>query len=136
MKNVFNNTRNAAIAVAALFALSFSTPAAAAGEPLNDSGVEFKLIGNIENHPVLQVTFNNAEESDFMVEVIDEYNNVLYKDYVKANNTTKKFMLNTDELGNVGVRFEITGKKSNKKVVFEVNRNSRTIEDVVVNQVK
>ena len=135
MKTVIKNTRNAAIALAAIFALSFSSPAFATGG-IEPSGVEFKYIGKLQNQPVLQVTFNNAEETDFLVEVIDEYNNVLYKDYVKTNNTTKKFMLNTQELGNVGLRFEITGKKSNKTVVFEVKNNSRVVEDMVINQVK
>ena len=135
MKTQLFNARNAAIALAAIFAVSFTSPAIAS-EGLNPSGVEFKFIGKLKNQPVLQVTFNNAEETDFIVEILDEYNNVLYKDYVKANNTTKKFMLNTEEIGNVGIRFEITGRKSNKTVVFEVNHNSRVVEDVVVNQVK
>lgn len=68
--------------------------------------------------------------------MVDEYNTVLYKDVVKANNTTKKFLLNTEELGNVGLRFQITGRKSNKTVVYEVNRNARVVEDLVVNKVK
>ena len=133
MKISTTNLRNAALALVALVTLSFT---AAATEPTEPSGVEFKFVGKLKNQPVLQVTFNNAEETDFIVEVLDEYNNVLYRDNVKANNTTKKFMLNTEELGNAAIRFEITGKKSNKTTVFEVNRNSRVVEDYAVNQVK
>ena len=130
---IVKNLRNAAIALAAIFTLSL-TASATGGE--NPAGVEFKFIGKLQNQPLLQVTFNNQEETEFLVQVIDEYDNVLYKDYVKANNTTKKFVLNTEELGDIGVRFEITGRKSNKTSVFSVSRNSRVIEDLAVNQVK
>ena len=131
---IVKNLRNSAIAFAAILAISSTSPVAAAGT--DPQGVEFKFIGKLQNQPLLQVTFNNPEETEFLVQVIDEYDNVLYKDYVKATNTTKKFMLNTEDLGDVGVRFEITGRKSNKTVVFAVNRNARVVEDLVVNQIK
>ena len=96
--------------------------------------VELKFIGNIQNRPVFQLSFNNAEEADYTVLVRDEFNTVLYREYVKAGNTNKKFMLNTDEIGNGVVYFEISGKKETKPVVYEVNKQSRIVEDVVVNK--
>lgn len=96
--------------------------------------VELTFIGNIQNQPVFQLTFTNAEESDYTIVVRDEFNTVLYRDYVKAGNVTKKFLLNTDELGNTAISFEITGKKTDKTVVYEVNKQSRLVEDVVINK--
>ena len=93
-----------------------------------------KFIGNIENQPVFQLTFTNAEENEFSIVVRDEFNTVLYRDYVKAGNVTKKFLLNTEDLGNTAIQFEITGKKTHKKVIYEVNKQSRLVEDVVVNK--
>ena len=134
MKTTFNN-RIAAIALAAIFTLSFTAPALASDDR-NLTGVTFKFIGKMKNQPVLELSFNSAEEAEYIVEVVDEYNNVLYKDNVKASVGTKKFMLNTEELGTVGIRFNITGKKSNKTVVYEVNQSSRLVEDLVINQSK
>jgi len=94
-----------------------------------------KFIGNIENQPVFELAFTNADESEYTVIVRDEYNTVLYRDNVKGN-ATKKFMLNIEDLGNTGVQFEITGKKSDKTVIYEVNKKSRFIEDVVINKMK
>jgi len=134
MKTIITQVRFAAVALVALFTVTLAQAAPATEK--NPTGVEFKFIGNHKNQPVLELSFNNPEEVEFTVEVVDEYNTVLYKDVVKANNTTKKFLLNTEELGNVGLRFQITGRKSNKTVVYEVNRNARVVEDLVVNKVK
>lgn len=135
MKNVFTNTRIAAIALVALFTLALNTQVFANNEK-NPSGVEIKFIGSHKNQPVLELHFNNAAETEYTIEVVDEYNVLLYKDVVKANAGVRRFMLNTEELGNVGLRFEITGRKSNKTTVYEINRNARVVEDLVVNKVK
>jgi hypothetical protein len=126
-------TRIFAIVLASFFTVALSIPALANDEK-KTIPVELKFIGNIENRPVFQLTFTNAEEADYTIIVRDEFNTVLYRDYVKAGNTSKKFLLNTDEIGNGIVYFEISGKKSSKTVVYEVNKQSRVIEDVVVNK--
>lgn len=136
MKTIITHARLALIAIVALFTVTLAQATPTTGTEKNPSGVEFKFIGNHKNQPVLELSFNNPEEVEFTVEVVDEYNTVLYKDVVKANNTTKKFLLNTEELGNVGLRFHITGRKSNKTVVYEVNRSARMVEDLVVNKIK
>ena len=135
MKKVTRNLRFAAIALVAILSLTAATPALAIDGP-NPKAIELTFIGNLQNQPLFQLSFNNAEEGEYMVVVMDEYSNVLYKDHVKSSNTTKKFLLNTEELGNVSLRFEITGRKSNKTEVFEINRNSRVVEDMVITKVK
>jgi len=134
MKKVSINTRILAIALAAIFNMAFLSPAFAIDEK-KVIPVDLKFIGNIENKPVFELTFVNADENEYTVVVRDEYNTVLYRNNVKGN-ATKKFMLNIEELGNTGIQFEITGKKTDKKVVYEVNKNSRFIEDVVINKMK
>ncbi|RYY52094.1 MAG: hypothetical protein EOO05_22350 [Chitinophagaceae bacterium] len=133
MKNIFNKAL--AVALVAIFTVSFSTKALAIDET-NTSGVELKFIGNLKNQPIFQLTANHPEETEYTVSVIDENNVVLYKDNVKSGVAGKKFMLNTEELGDASVRFEITGKKSNKTIVYEVNRNSHVVSDLVINKVK
>ncbi len=135
MKNTFNKTRLAALALVTIFTLSFSTAALAIDEK-NPSGVELTFIGNVKNQPIFQLVANHPDETEYTVSVLDENNVVLYKDVVKSGATGKKFMLNTDELGDTPVRFEITGKKSNKTVVYEINHNSHVISDLVINKVK
>ena len=135
MKKVLINTRIFAIALAVVFASSFSSPALA-NDDKKAIPVEMKFIGSFENQPVFQLNFSNAEENEYTIVVRDEFNNVLYRDNVKGENITKKFRLNTEELGDVSIKFEITGKKTEKSVVFEVNKKSRVIDDLVINKVK
>ena len=127
------NTRILAIALASIFTVSLSTTALA-NDDKKVIPVDLKFIGNIQSQPVFQLTFNSPDENEFSIIVRDEFNTVLYRDYVKGN-VTKKFLLNTEELGSTGIVFEITGNKTHKKVVYEVNKQSRFVEDVVVNKV-
>ena len=135
MKKVLMNTRILAIALATTFTTALSSPALAIEEK-KAIPVELKFVGNIESQPVFLLSFNNVEESNYTIVVRDEYGNVLYRDNVKGGKITKKFMLNTGELGNVAIQFEITGKKTEKTVVYEVNKKSRLVEDLVINKVK
>ena len=133
MKNIFNKVL--AVALVTIFTVSFSTSALAIDET-NVSGIELKFIGNLKNQPIFQLTANHPDETEYTVSVMDENNVVLYKDNVKSGVAGKKFMLNTEELGDSSVRFEITGKKSNKTIVYEINRNSHVVSDLVINKVK
>ena len=135
MKKVTINPRIAALALAFVFASSFAIPALAIDEK-NAIPVELKFLGHVKDQPLFQLSFTNTIESEFTIIVRDEYNTVLYKDIVKGGTFAKKFLFNTDELGDVALRFEITGTKDQKPVTFEVSKNSRYIQDVVVNKIK
>ena len=138
MKTLINKTRIAAIALVAVFTVAFGATAMANGtekekKEKNAIPVEFKYIGKVNDQPVFVLSFNNTEESDYTVVIRDEEGNVLYKDNVKGG--SKKFLLN-ENLGAGSIQFEISGKKTDKTVVFQVDRNSRVVEDLVVNKLK
>lgn len=135
MKKLSTITRIGAIALLLVLALNFSTEAQANNEN-NPSGVDLKFIGNVKNQPAFQLTYNGTTENEFTVVVRDQYSNTLYKDNVKGSSISKKFVLNMEELGDVDVTFEIYTKNSNKPVVFEVTKNTRYVQDVVINKVK
>ncbi len=134
MKNSINN-RYTAVAVALLFNLGLAFPALAIDDK-NKAGVQLQFIGNIKNQPVFQLSFNGTVAEEFSVSVLDNENTLLYKDVVKGESITKKFLLNTEELGNADIRFEITNKKTNKTTTYEINRNTRYVQDLVVTKIK
>jgi hypothetical protein len=126
-----SNIRIVALALVAL--LTIASPVLAnAGE--NPQPVELKYLGQYKNQPVFELSFTSGEE--FTVIIRDDQDNVVYKDFIKAGTTSKKYLLNTEELGDIPMNFEITGKKSDKTVVYKVNKNTRLVEDVVVNKIK
>lgn len=129
------NTRLIALALVALFTVAFTAPALANDEK-KVIPVELKFVGNIKNQPLFHMTFNSTEESEYTIVVRDEYGNVLYKEIVKGGIFTKKFLLNTEELGDAELKFEVSGKNYEKPVVFEINKQSRFVQEVVVNKVK
>jgi hypothetical protein len=135
MKRVLINTRILAIALAITSTTALSTPALAI-EDKKAIPVELTFLGNVNNQPVIQLNFTNTEVSEYTVVVRDSYGMVLYKDKVKGRNMTQKFILNTEDLGDGEVHFEITGTKNDKTARYEVNTVSRLVEDVVVNKVK
>jgi hypothetical protein len=129
MKKVFNY-RNTAIALFTALTLTISASANATDDKNPATAVELKYIGNFNNKPVFELKINKAVEGgQYLVNIRDEDGNSLYRETLTAS---KKFMLNTDEIGNDVLRFEITGKADNSKLVYTVNQNSRFIDEVSV----
>jgi hypothetical protein len=135
MKTLVNKTRIAAVALIALFTVAFNAPALAnGGKEKNLIPVELKYVGQLNDQPLFELAFANEEENEYTVVIRDEFGTVLYKDVVKGATFSKKFLLNTEELGNVSLKFEVIGKKTDKTATFEVNRSSRTIENHVISK--
>lgn len=132
MKTLFNN-RLVALSVATIFALTLSVSAMANGDK-KEATAELKYIGKFNNQPVFEISFNNQDAKEFVVTIVDDSKNVLYKDVIAAGTVSKKYALNTEELGNVALQFEITSKKTNKTTVYQISKESRIVEDVVINK--
>ena len=136
MKQIFRNNRLIVIAFFTVFSVSAASSAMANGSN-NPLPVELKFIGNINNQQIFQLNFaGNAEENEFVINIRDEEGNLLYRENIKGEVFHKKFLLNNDEIGNGKLFFEITGKRSNKTVLFEVKHQSHVVEDMVVKKVK
>ncbi len=136
MHKIFRNKRLIAIAFFTVFSIA-ATPSAMANEGNYVLPVELKFLGNINNQQIVQLNFaGNAEENDFSINIRDEDGNSLYKENIKGENFSKKFLLNNEEIGDNILRFEVTGKKTNKIVVFEVKRQSHFVEEIVVKKVR
>ncbi|MFN8243942.1 MAG: hypothetical protein U0X40_07810 [Ferruginibacter sp.] len=92
------------------FALDHETPAAVP--------VELKLAGRLQNMPLLQLEFSQAGTHPCLVTITDENGLVLYHEKI---NTAKQFLLNTEDLGNAVLRFDITDLQSRKTVSYRVS---------------
>ncbi len=136
MKNKFSNNRLIAIAFLTVFSLGTVAPASAL-EKSPVVPVVLKYTRQINNQPIFELSFNsNSLQDNFTIIINDEYGTELYRENIKAENFTKKFALNTDELGDSNIRFEIFCNKTKKSVSYEINRNTRTVHDVAVVEIK
>ena len=93
---------------------------------------ELKLISHFDNQPVFQLSLNNAQTETFVVVVKDEFGTVVYQETLSGVNIKRKYQLNTEELGTVGLTFSIISKNNEKPVVFSVENSSRIIENTVI----
>jgi hypothetical protein len=94
--------------------------------------VELKYAGTFKNQPLIQLNFSGSkDENVFNIIITDESGVVFYNADVKGETFSKQFLLNTDDLGDAVLKFEITGKKSGKTVSYRVNRQVTEQMDVV-----
>jgi hypothetical protein len=136
MKKIFHNNRLIAVAFFTVFSMA-SAPAVFANGPGSPIPVELKYVGKVNNQSVFQLNFaGNAEENELTITILDIYGNCFYRENIKSENFSKKFLFNNDELGDDTLHFVVTSKKSNKSVVYEINRQVRYVEQLVVNLVK
>jgi hypothetical protein len=136
MKKVFRNSRLIAIA----FLTMFSTSNMQAADSIRiKPGVtaELRYAGMLNEDPlfVLEVT-GSPDQDDFLIRISDKQGNNLYKENIKAAQFSKKFLLNSEELGDETLVFEIFSRKSNRSVVYEVSSRGRFINETTINLVK
>jgi hypothetical protein len=127
--------RNSAIALFTLFVLTFSVNAMANGGITPASVVEIKFIGNLQNQPVFQLSLLNKESDEFYISISDLQGNVLYSDRVKGINITKKFAINTDEIGDNTVRITVSSKSKNTKESYDISRTQNYVLESSVTRV-
>ena len=93
--------------------------------------VELKFAGTFKNQPLVQLNFTGStEDNAYSISVTDESGIVLYNADVKGGVFSKQFLLNTDDLGDAVLNFEITGRKSGKKAVYKVSRQTNVSEQM------
>lgn len=134
MKNVKLNLRLSLLV--ALFTMSFAAPAFAfAGNDNDKVAVELSYVGNLNDKPVYQLNLKNLEAGEYTIVIRDAFGEVLYKEKVKGTSITRKFQLE-NELTEDNLRFEIVNRNNNVSSVYEINKSSRLVEEVVVNKIK
>jgi hypothetical protein len=113
------------IAIAVFSVISFMQVTAADTTTLNPPlPVELKYAGTFKNQPLIQLNFaGSKDENVFNIIITDESGVVFYNADLRGEIFSKQFLLNTDDLGDAVLKFEITGKKSGKTVSYQVNRN-------------
>ena len=123
MEKIFLNKR---LVVIAFFSV-FSTAAISVEANSNNHSVpvELKFIRWIKDQPVFQLNFTgNMQHDDFTIIIRDDFNNILFKENIKGENFSKSFLLNTDEIGDDALFFEIVSKKSHGVKHFRVARDT------------
>lgn len=132
MKSVFKNV-TVALALLVAFTFAFSTTAKANDDDKKSPApAELRFIGNYSNQPIFQLSLNNKEADEYTITFRDEDGTVLYTDRIKGIAITKKFMLNTEEVGDGAFSVEVKARKTNKVDTYTINRNRSYVDETVV----
>jgi hypothetical protein len=134
MKTIIRNSRVIAIGLAAVFATAFTPAPPDQGK---DLPVELKYIGGSLNRSLVQLDITGSSiQNDFMIIISDQFSNVIYKENVRGEKITKKFSFDNEEIGDDTLRFEVFCRKTNKSVIYTLNRQSRFTEDITIAELK
>jgi hypothetical protein len=127
--------RNSVTALVALFVLTFSVNAIANDEINPSSVVNLKFIGNHQSNPVFELNMLNEAGDEFTITISDLEGNVLYSDRVKGTNISRKFAINTDEIGDNTLRIDVRSRNSNKKETYNISRTQTYVMEASVTRV-
>ena len=121
------------VAIALVTAASFFFTTAKASDGIKLVPVELRYVGTLQNQPLIQLDFTGTKaENEFSISITDQNGIVLYSDNVKGEKFSKQFLLDTDDLGDAILSFEITGVKSGKTVTYKVSRKTTTVQEMDV----
>ncbi len=124
------------LAIAIIAATVNTTVYAAPTTVLNiEEPIELRLLGNYQNQPILALQFTEANANqEFSVVITDESGYVFYNGTVNSSKKTRQFVLNTEDLGNTTVTFNITSKTTGQKISYQVKVQETTTQ--ITNLVK
>ena len=127
MKQAVKKVRMITMGIFALYTMG--VPQITFAQAKNGDPIELKLISNIKNQPVFQLSLNNDEAAEYYIAVKDAGQNLLYSEKIKGINLLRKYKLAIDESDyNKGLKIQslhILGKakelaRSNQKINFLV----------------
>jgi len=135
MKKIFVNNRILAIAFFTVF--SVASTAVLANDGSKVLPIELKYTGQVNNQPLYKLIVNgNTSHDEFTVIIRSANNDVVYKENIKGENFTKSFLLNTEEMGDDTLHFEIISKNTKKSVTYDINRNTHLEDEMVISVLK
>lgn len=119
----------------ALFSFLFVPVTLLAEETKPVLPVDITYVGNIDYSPVFQISFDNQEGSEVNLILRDEDGNIIFSEVVKDKKYARKIQLQGLDR-DVKLTLTLRSKKSTQSQVFQINKNTRIVEDVVVAKVQ
>jgi hypothetical protein len=102
-------------------------------ETVTSSPAMVTHMGNIDNSVLLKVQYDNLSGEKFALTIKDQNDEVLYHEVYSDKKFSKKFQLPKENAEKL--QFIIKGIKTNHTQTFEVNTNTRMVEEMVVKKI-
>lgn len=131
VSNFLSRAFAGALVACALVVTSFSSVANAQQFSTTTDHPEIKYLGTVEDKLVFQIDLKSVSAKQ-SVSIRDEQGNTLYTERIDGTTFSRKFAFEKEEFEGKKVSFVIHGGKASSAQTFQVARNWRTIEDLVI----
>jgi hypothetical protein len=91
-----------------------------------------RYLGVLEDKLIFQIDLNGAPNDKLLVSIKDDDGNLLFSERVKDQKFSRKVAIEKEMFEGRKVMFIIQGAKESSEQTFQVSRNTRLVEDVVV----
>ncbi|WP_121354650.1 hypothetical protein [Flavisolibacter nicotianae] len=131
---ISNSTKSSMIRFSAAILLFMSLTKGYAATPNkgDEPFVDVKYVGLADQRAQFQFDLLNDNEEAYLLTIQEEDGTVLYREKIAKKVFSKKFEWNNADHNASKLIFTVTGEKSKKAQVFEVNSQVRTVQDVVI----
>ena len=133
MKTAITKTKMITMGLISIFIMG-TTPAVFANNGHQDP-VELKAISHLNKQPLFQLKLNTAESGEFVVRVKDGNGDVLYSEVLMGKNVNRQYKFDINEeavFEAFHVRFEITSEKTHETFIYNITRDSREVQELIV----
>ncbi len=130
--SVYKSTFASVLLIGLFLTTSLSAQSQVSFENPTNKTALIKHVGTIEDKVFIQVQFDNDSGEKFSLGIQDQDGNTLFREVYQDKKFDKRFQFDklTDDVSKL--IFTIRPLKNNYAQVFEINTNTRIIEDVVV----
>ncbi|WP_157473857.1 hypothetical protein [Flavihumibacter petaseus] len=136
MKTANTSIKRIAAFGALVLALVFTAGTANAnGEKVKDANripVDVRYVGSINQQPVLEVAYDNPAGEAMNITLRDLDGNVLYTGSFTDKKIAKRFQFDNQGSDDIKIKLTVSQGKKSQTEIFQINRNSQVIEQVVV----
>lgn len=118
--------------VCALVVTSLSNSASAQQLTTTKNTPQIKYLGTVQDKLVFQVDLQSVSSNSLFVSIKDDEGFTLFTEKIRDNNFTRKFAFDREEFEGKKLSFVIHDAGTTTAQTFQVARNLRFVEDVVI----
>ncbi|MBO9594868.1 MAG: hypothetical protein J7599_18335 [Niabella sp.] len=102
-----------------------------------EAPVELKYINSAAmESPIYQLRLNNLNKGTYAVAIKDETGELLYNETVSGAKIVRNYRFDSQLPADVKLTFEVSDVKNNTVKVYNFSKSSKTVEVVVIDEVK
>lgn len=120
------------LVVCVLLMSSFPAAAYAQKFSFERKNPEIKYLGTVKDKLLFQIDLQSVSEKNQYVSIKDEEGNILFTEKIRDNQFSRKFAFDKEEFEGKKVSFVIHDGTETSAQTFQVSRNLRMVEDVVI----